>query len=146
MVDLSKCISVLLIEDDVRDFKLTKANLDRSKVVVELIWVDNGPAALRYLKQEGEYKGAVRPDVILLDLNMPGMRGGELLVEIKKDANIAMIPVVVLTSSDQEADVLGSYQHGASCYIQKPIDIGEFQKVVQSLEDFWFTVVKLPPK
>lgn len=141
-----KVVDILLVEDDAGDVELTREGLAAGKMFVNLHTVDDGIKALRYLRREEPYADAVRPDIILLDLNMPRMDGRETLKEIKADERLRSIPVVVLTTSESDADIFKSYDLGASCYISKPVGFDEFLKVVRSLEDFWFTVVKMPPK
>lgn len=141
-----KIVDVLLVEDDPGDVELTREGLEAGRVLVNLHTVDDGLKALRYLRREEPYADAPRPDIILLDLNLPRMDGREALKEIKADERLRSIPVVVLTTSEADADILKCYDLGASCYISKPVGFDEFLKVVRSLEDFWFTVVKIPPR
>ncbi len=141
-----KIIDILLVEDDPGDVELTREGLAAGKLFVNLHTVDDGIKALRYLRNEEPYGDAVRPDIILLDLNLPRMDGRETLKEIKADARLRRIPVIVLTTSEADIDILKCYDLGASCYIAKPVGFEAFLKVVRSLEDFWFTVVKMPPK
>ena len=145
-MNVKKVIDILLVEDDPGDVELTREGLAAGKMFVNLHTVDDGIKALRFLRREEPYNDAVRPDIILLDLNMPRMDGRETLKEIKADECLRSIPVVVLTTSESEADIFKSYDLGASCYISKPVGFDDFLKVVHSLEDFWFTVVKMPPK
>ncbi len=139
-------IDLLLVEDDEGDVELTREGLAASKVLVNLHTVDDGIKALRYLRREAPYTQAPRPDLILLDLNLPRKDGRETLQEIKTDERLRSIPVVILTTSEAEADILKCYNLGASCYITKPVGFEAFQKIIQALENFWFTVVKMPPK
>ncbi len=141
-----KVMDILLVEDDAGDVELTREGFAAGKMFVNLHTVDDGIKALRFLRHEEPYANAVRPDIILLDLNMPRMDGRETLKEIKTDECLRSIPIVVLTTSESNADIFKSYDLGANCYISKPVGFDEFLKVVQSLEDFWFSVVKLPPK
>jgi len=141
-----KRIDVLLVEDDAGDVELTKEGLLAAKMMVNLHVVDDGEKALKFLRKEPPYTAAVRPDIILLDLNMPRKNGQETLKEIKADATLRSIPVVVLTTSDAEADIVKCYDLGANCYITKPIGFEAFTKVVGMIEEFWFTIVKMPPK
>lgn len=141
-----KIVDILLVEDDPGDVELTREGLAAGKVLVNLQTVDDGIKALAYLRREAPYEAAVRPDIILLDLNMPRMDGRETLMAIKADEKLRSIPVVVLTTSEADTDILKCYDLGASCYIAKPVGFKEFLKVVQSLEEFWFTVVKMPPR
>jgi len=137
---------ILLVEDDPGDVELTREGLATGKVHVNLNVVDNGEKALQYLRGEGPYAGVSRPDLILLDLNMPVKDGRETLKEIKSDKDFRSIPVCILTTSQAETDVLKSYDLGANCYITKPIGFESFMHVVNCIEEFWFTLVKLPPK
>lgn len=137
-------LEVLLIEDDPEDVDLTQEALERSNVMVKLNVVHNGEEALAYLRREGQYQQRSHPDLIWLDLNLPGMSGQEILRAIREDASIKHIPIVVLTTSDADEDILKSYQLGANCYVQKPIGIREFQQMLSALEQFWFSVAKLP--
>lgn len=139
-------IEVLYVEDDLGDVKLTKEVMKQVKMRVNLNIVNDGISALKYLRKEDEYAETMRPDLILLDLNLPGMDGRELLSEIKSDENLKLIPVVVLTTSDADEDILKTYTLGASCYVNKPIGLEEFYKMVENIENFWFTIVKYPPK
>jgi len=141
-----KVVDILLVEDDAGDVELTREGLAAGKMFVHLHTVDDGIKALRFLRREEPYADAVRPDIILLDLNLPRMDGRETLKEIKGDERLRSIPVVVLTTSEADIDIIKCYDLGASCYISKPVGFDEFLKVVRSLEDFWFTVVKMPPK
>ncbi len=141
-----KRIDVLLVEDDAGDVELTKEGLLAAKMMVNLHVVDDGEKALKFLKKEPPYQDAVRPDIILLDLNMPRKNGKETLQEIKADISLRSIPVVILTTSDAETDIVKCYDLGANCYITKPIGFEAFTKVVGIIEEFWFTIVKMPPK
>jgi two-component system response regulator len=145
-MDGNKTIDILLVEDDQGDVELTREGLAAGKMFVNLHTVDDGIKALHFLRREEPYTDAVRPDIILLDLNLPRKDGRETLKEIKADESLRSIPVVVLTTSEADADILKCYNLGASCYISKPVGFDEFLRVVRSLEDFWFTVVKMPPK
>ena len=140
----AKHIEVLLVEDDPGDAELTQAFLEEAKVVINITIVEDGVEAMAYLHQEGKYAGVILPDVILLDLNMPRKDGREVLAEIKSDDALRHIPVVVLTTSDTDEDILKSYNLGANCYVTKPVGLDEFSRIVQSIEHFWFTIVKLP--
>ena len=142
---MPKLVDILLVEDDEGDVLLTKRAFASGKIYNSLSVAKDGVEALAFLRQEGEYTAAPRPDLILLDLNMPRMDGREALAKIKQDENLRSIPVVVLTTSDSEQDVLKSYDLQASCYITKPVDLKQFVGVVRTLKDFWFSVVKLPP-
>ena len=139
-------IKILLVDDDPGDTELTQEMLAESKVKLDLFTVEDGVYALEFLRKEGEFSDVPTPDLILLDLNMPRKDGRETLEEIKQDPDLRHIPVVVLTTSDSSLDVVKSYATGASCYVKKPVDLGEFQKVVGAIENFWFTIVKLPTR
>ena len=136
---------VLLVEDNPADIDLTRDSLDSSKLHIELSVTMDGVAAIDFLAQRGAYADAPRPDLIVLDLNLPLKDGRDVLAHIKAQEVLRRIPVVVLTSSAAETDVLRSYELGANCYITKPLDFRSFHTIVQSLEYFWFTIVKLPP-
>jgi chemotaxis family two-component system response regulator Rcp1 len=142
---IGKPVEILLVEDSPGDVRLTVEALKDAKVRNELHVVEDGVEALAFLRQEGAYADAPRPDVILLDLNLPKKDGREVLAEIKGDPNLRRIPVVVLTVSQAEEDILKTYDLHANCYITKPVDLDQFIKVVRSIEDFWLTVVRLPP-
>ena len=139
-------IEILLIEDSPSDATLTMQSLQQAKITNTLHWVETGEAAMDFLYQRGEYVNAPRPDLILLDLNLPGMDGREILTEVKANPNLRRIPVVVLTTSSDEADVLRSYDLHANCYVTKPFDVQQFIQVIQLISDFWLTAVKLPPE
>jgi CheY-like chemotaxis protein len=139
-----KPIEILLVEDNAGDAELTRYALENSKVLNNLWVVEDGEAALAFLRREGEYTGAVRPDLILLDLNLPKIDGREVLAEIKNDEDLMRIPVVVLTTSRDEEDVLKTYNLHANCYISKPIDLSQFGRVVKSIKEFWLSIVVLP--
>lgn len=138
-------IKILLVEDNLGDVRLTRESLSESRVANELSVVRDGVEALRYLRREGEYAGATRPDLILLDLNLPRKSGQEVLAEIKGDPTLSAIPVVVLTSSSAEEDIARSYRLLANAYVTKPVDLEQFIRAVQAIEEFWLTIVKLPP-
>jgi two-component system, chemotaxis family, response regulator Rcp1 len=142
----SRPIEVLLVEDNPGDVRLTREALKDGKVSNNLSVAKDGVEALRFLRREGEYAGAPRPDVVLLDLNLPRKDGREVLQEMKQDRSLRTIPVVVLTSSDAERDIVGAYELQANCYITKPVDLDQFITAVKSIEDFWFSIVKLPPE
>jgi len=139
-------IEILLVEDSPSDALLTREALGRSKLLNKLHVVDNGVDAIAFLRKEGPFASEPRPDLILLDLNLPKMDGREVLREIKADDDLRAIPVVVLTSSDAEEDILKSYNLHANCYITKPVEFDKFVKVVRSIHEFWFAVVTLPPQ
>jgi len=139
-------IEILLVEDSPTDALLTREALSGFKLLNKLHVVDNGVDAIAFLHREGPFASVPRPDLILLDLNLPRMDGREVLREIKADDDLKIIPVVVLTSSDAEEDILKSYNLHASCYITKPVEFDKFLKVVRSIREFWFAVVTLPPQ
>ena len=136
-------INVLLVEDNPGDAELTRQALSSSKLLIDLAVVDDGEKALRYLRREPPYTAAERPDLLLLDLNLPKVSGEEVLRAMKEDRNLRSIPVVVLTSSDAETEVSRCYAEGANCYVVKPVDFNSFISIVTSIEQFWFSVVKL---
>jgi CheY-like chemotaxis protein len=140
----AQAINILLVEDNPGDVRLTREALKEGKVYNHLSVVPDGVEALHYLRRRGPYGDAVRPDVILLDLNLPRKDGREVLAEIKNDETLRRIPVVVLTTSGAEADILRSYALHANCYITKPVDLEQFITVVRSIESFWFSIVNLP--
>jgi CheY-like chemotaxis protein len=137
-------IQVLLVEDNPGDVRLTKEALKEGKLLNQLTVVGDGVEALSFLRKEGKYADAIQPELILLDLNLPKKDGREVLAEIKADPNLRRIPVVVLTTSSAEEDILKIYDLHANCYITKPVDLEQFMGVVKSIEDFWVSVVKLP--
>lgn len=137
-------IEILMIEDNPGDVRLTQEALKENKMYNRLHVVSDGVEAMAFLRHEGRYADAPRPDLILLDLNLPKKDGREVLAEIKADENLKRIPVVVLTSSQAEEDVLRTYNLHANCYVTKPVDLDQFIRVVQSIEEFWLTIVKLP--
>ncbi|MEM7203789.1 MAG: response regulator [Planctomycetota bacterium] len=141
-----RAIDILLVEDDRGDALLAKRALDRGRGHNTLNVARDGLEALRFLRREGDFVAAPRPDVILLDLNMPRMDGREFLKEMKSDPSLCQIPVVVLTTSDAASDVLRSYELQANCYITKPAELANFYQVMRSIEEFWFGVVKLPSR
>jgi len=144
MNESGETIEILLVEDSPSDARLTQEAFKDAKLRNNLTIVTDGAEALAYLRREGRYAGAVRPDLVLLDLNLPKVDGREVLRQIKTDLDLQAIPVVVLTTSDAESDVLAAYAEHANCYVRKPVDLDRFLKVVSSIEDFWLTVVKLP--
>lgn len=139
-------IEILLVEDSPSDANLTIKGFVNAKIANHLRWVEDGETAMNYLRQEGEFANAPRPDLVLLDLNLPGMDGREVLTEIKSDPSLKLIPVVVLTTSTDEHDVLRSYNLNANCYVTKPLDVYQFIQVIQLIQDFWLAAVRLPPE
>lgn len=135
---------VLVVEDNQGDVRLMMESFKESKILADISVVNDGVEAMEYLRKVGKYKDAVRPDIILLDLNLPRKDGREVLAEIKTDPDLKIIPVVVLTSSSAESDILHSYDLYANCYITKPVDFEKFIEVVKTIEEFWLSFVKLP--
>lgn len=142
---LGRPIEILLIEDNAADVRLTQEALREGKVRNNLTVARDGEEALQMLRRSGGYASAPRPDLVLLDLNLPRKDGREVLAIMKGDDELRRIPVVVLTTSSAEADVLRSYDLHANCYIVKPVDLEQFVGVVKSIDDFWLTIVRLPP-
>jgi len=139
-------VHILLMEDDPGDVVLIQEGLREARLALKMAHVADGEAGMKYLRREGEYADAVKPDIILLDLNMPRKDGREVLAEIRADKGLRTIPVVILTTSDAETDIVKSYDLGANAYIKKPIGLDEFMHMMKSFEDFWLTVVRLPTK
>lgn len=139
-----QAIEILLVEDNPGDVRLTREALNEAKVRNNLHVAENGEEAMRFLRREGKSAGAPRPDVVLLDLNLPKKNGMEVLAEMKKDESLRCIPVVILTTSEAERDIVKAYDNHANCFITKPLDLDQFAQVVQSIESFWFSIVKLP--
>jgi chemotaxis family two-component system response regulator Rcp1 len=137
-------IEILLVEDNPGDARLAKEALKESKLRNTLHHVEDGVEAIEFLNKRGKYADKPRPDLIILDLNLPKKDGREVLLEIKDDDNLKRIPVVILTISKAEEDILRTYNLHANCYVTKPLDLDQFMKVVHSIEDFWLTIVKLP--
>jgi chemotaxis family two-component system response regulator Rcp1 len=142
---VGKPIEILLVEDNPGDVDLARAAMEDSKVRNILHTVGDGVEAMLFLRRKGKYTEVPRPDLVLLDLNLPKKDGREVLAEIKSDPDLMRIPVVILTISKDEEDILKSYNLHANCFITKPIDLNQFVKVVKAIEDFWLTIVKLPP-
>jgi len=138
-------ISILLVEDNAGDVRLTQEALKEGRVANTLHVVIDGVEALQFLRREGKYSSAPKPDLILLDLNLPRLDGRQVLSEVKKDPELKRIPVVVLTTSKAEEDVLKTYDLYANCYIAKPVEFDEFVGVIKMIDQFWLTTVKLPP-
>jgi two-component system, chemotaxis family, response regulator Rcp1 len=144
MSDIHELVQILLVEDNPGDVRLTREALKEAKFRNTLQVVGDGVEALAYLRQQGQYIGAVRPHLIMLDLNLPRMDGREVLAAIKEDQDLRRIPVVVLSSSEAESDIARAYELHANCYVTKPVDIDHFLTVVKSIEEFWVEIVKLP--
>jgi CheY-like chemotaxis protein len=142
----SNPVEILLVEDNEDDILLTKEALKEGEVSHTLNIVRDGSEALLYLHRNGKYKNSTRPDIILLDLNLPRKNGYDVLAEVKNNEITKHIPIIVLTTSETEDDIIKSYKLNANCYITKPIDLHKFIEVVKAIEKFWFDVVKLPPK
>jgi two-component system response regulator len=138
-------IEILLVDDNPGDIRLTQEALKESKVLNNIHVVEDGMEALEFLRKEGNFKNVITPDIVLLDLNLPKRNGREVLAEIKADDFLKKIPVVILTMSRAEEDILKSYALHANCYITKPVDMDQFIKIVRSIENFWFSIVRLPP-
>ena len=138
-------IHILLVEDNPGDVRLVVESLRDSKIRNNMSVVSDGEAALLFLQRRGEHANAARPDLILLDLNLPKVSGQQVLTQIKADPELRRIPVVIITSSTIEQDVLAAYDKSANCYVTKPVDLQQFVKVVKSIEEFWLSIVKLPP-
>lgn len=138
-------INILLVEDNPGDIRLTKEVLKEGKIRNNLSVITDGEEAILFLKKIGKYQDVKLPDIILLDLNLPKKDGREVLEEIKRDPELLLIPVIVLTTSSAEKDILNMYEHHANCYITKPVDFDQFIDVVRSIEDFWLSIVRLPP-
>ena len=137
--------SILLVEDNAGDVRLTREALREADVAVELTAVPDGDQALAFLRAEGEHAGAPRPDLILLDLNLPKKNGLEVLEEIKRDPELRSTPVIMLTTSASSRDVAASYDRGVNCYVVKPLDLDDFTQLVQAINGFWLEVARLPP-
>ncbi len=145
ILDTVNMIDILLVEDNPGDVRLTQIALRDSKIKNRINVVNDGVEAMAYLRREAKYADQPMPDIILLDLNLPRKNGREVLQEIKEDDVLRRIPVVVLTTSDDEKDILATYDLHANCYITKPVDLSRFVEIVKSIEYFWLTIVKLPP-
>lgn len=142
--DFGKPIEILLVEDNPGDARLALESLKESKIRNAIHWVQDGAEGMAFLRRKEKYANAPRPDLILLDLNMPKMDGRKVLAEIKSDDDLKRIPVVILTISRAEEDILKTYNLHANCYITKPLGLDQFLKVIRSIEDFWLTIVRLP--
>lgn len=141
-----KIFDILVVEDNPGDARLTREVLNESNIPSCLYIVNDGVEAMEFLRNKGRFKDSPKPDLIIMDLNLPRKDGRELLAEVKDDENLKYIPIVIMTISQAEEDILKSYKLHANCFITKPIDLNEFIKVIKSVEEFWFTIVKLPPK
>jgi chemotaxis family two-component system response regulator Rcp1 len=141
---MNRPVKILLIEDNEADVRLTKEGIKEAKMLNDLYVVNDGIKAMDFLNRKGEYEDVPVPDLILLDLNLPKKDGREVLEEIKQDSNLKQIPVVILTTSEAEQDILKSYKLHANCYVTKPIGINQFVDVIKAIEGFWLTIVKLP--
>jgi len=139
-------VCILMVEDNPDDVELTRQTIRDTKLRNNIHVVEDGVKALAFLRREGMYADSPRPDLVLLDLNLPGKNGLEVLEEIKADDDLKRIPVIVLTTSDDEADVLAAYNNNTNAYITKPVDLEQFARIVQMIDDFWISIVKLPPK
>ena len=139
-------VEILLVEDNPGDVRLAREGLSECKIRNNLHVVDDGVKAMAFLRRRDEYAKAPRPDIVLLDLNLPRKDGREVLREVKEDESLRTIPVVVLTTSKSEEDVLRSYQLNANCYVAKPVDFHQFEKIVRAIREFWFSIVILPPR
>ena len=146
MGSVAEIVDILLVEDSPGDVRLTMEALKDSKIRNNIAVVGDGVEAMEFLRRKGKYADAFRPDLILLDLNLPRKSGREVLAEIKEDPDLKRIPVVVLTVSRAEEDILRAYDLHANCYITKPVDFEQFVKITRSVEDFWLSIVRLPPK
>ncbi len=141
---MGKPIEILLVEDNPAEVRLTVEGLKEARIANNLSSVTDGDSAIEYLHRRGKYRDAPRPDLILLDLNLPGVDGRAVLRHVKEDPQLKVIPVVIITSSEAETDILKAYEAHANCFISKPIDFEGFTSVIRSIENFWFTVVRLP--
>jgi len=137
-------IEILLVEDSTDEAQLTMEALSEGRVRNRIHWVEDGEDAMAFLGRQGRHAQAPRPDLVLLDLRLPRMSGHEVLREIKRDPNLKRIPVVIMTASDDEKDILSAYDGHANCYVTKPVDMDKFLEAVRSIEDFWMTIVRLP--
>ena len=139
-----KAVQILMVEDNPGDIELSRQALKQGKLLNDLHVVENGEAALDFLYQRGEYADAVRPDLILLDLNLPKVNGRDVLKQVKQDKNLAAIPLIVLSSSEDANDIKETYELNANSFVTKPVQVEDFVKVVNSIEQFWIEIVKLP--
>jgi two-component system, chemotaxis family, response regulator Rcp1 len=139
-------IEILLVEDNLGDIRLTTEAFKEGRLLNNITVMRDGAEALLYLRRQGNYGDAIRPDLILLDLNLPKKDGRTVLADIKADDELKHIPVIILTTSEAEQDILRSYQLHANCYITKPVDMEQFMKVIKYVEGYWFSIVRLPPR
>ena len=146
MTDAGQPAEILLAEDNPGDARLTEKAFDRGNIINNLHVVENGIEAMKFLNREGEYREKPRPDLVLLDLNMPGKDGWAVLEEVQDDPELARIPIIVLTSSEAEEDIVKSYELQANAYLTKPVDFQGFLEIVDGFEEFWLSVVKMPPE
>jgi two-component system, chemotaxis family, response regulator Rcp1 len=144
IIDGGRPAEILLVEDNDNDFELSRLGFKKCKMLLNLHHVKDGVDCLTFLRKQGQYSNAPTPDLVLLDLNMPRMDGREVLVEMIADKTLNSIPVVVLTTSEDEVEILGMYALRCNSYIVKPIDFQQFQRVIESIADYWFTIVVLP--
>lgn len=144
LISGARPIEVLLVEDSVEEAEMTMEALRDGRVRNRIHWVEDGEEALSFLRRQGRHRAAPRPDLVLLDLRLPRMSGHEVLTEIKQHPDWRRIPVVIMTSSDDEKDILSAYDHHANCYVTKPVDMEKFLEVIRSIEDFWLAIVQLP--
>jgi chemotaxis family two-component system response regulator Rcp1 len=142
----TQTINILLVEDNPGDIRLIEEILKEGKIQNKLSIVNDGEEALLFLRKSNKYINEHTPDIILLDLNLPKKDGREVLAEIKTDPLLMLIPVIILTTSDAEQDIINTYAHHANCYITKPVDFNQFMNVIESIQSFWLTIVKLPTK
>ncbi len=145
-IQLGKPIDILMVEDNPGDARLTIEALKDSRINNELYHAKDGAEGMAFLRKEGEYADAPRPDIILLDINLPKKNGHEVLKEIKENKDLRTIPVVMLTTSEAEQDIIKAYEQHANCYISKPVDLSKFIQIARHIEDFWLTIVKLPSR
>lgn len=143
---MSKPLEVLLVEDDEDDVRLTREALRDSKVIVNMTVASDGEEALERLHRKGRFADAERPDLILLDLNLPRVSGREVIAQLKGDRDLKLIPVVVLTTSEADSDIVKCYDLGANCYITKPVNFDQFRRIIKAIDEFWLAIVKLPHK
>lgn len=146
MKRIVETIDILLVEDNLGDVRLTKEALKDAKVLNEVYVVQDGVEAMQFLHKKGSFSSVPQPDLILLDLNLPKKDGREVLAEIKQDPKLKHIPVVILTTSKADEDIIKTYNLHANAYITKPVDLNRFIEIIHTLEEFWFSIVKLPPK